>query len=126
MALGALGYIKTWEKDCAGADAYAARIAQVSPNDYRTSSVRFAALVCKGEIAEALKLRAARKTPGSAIEQAQGFAYLGDKEAALKYLEVAVERHDFGATSMKQTPYFDSLHGDPRFTALEGRVGLDP
>jgi hypothetical protein len=67
-----------------------------------------------------------RKHQGPAFEQAQGYAYLGDKEKALSFLEQAVERRDFGATAMKVTPYFDPLHGDPRFIALERRVGLDP
>jgi TolB-like protein len=126
-ALAALAYIKTWEKDCGKAQEYAARMIQLSPTDYRTGSVRFAVSVCNGDIAGALKLREEDKSRRSpAIEQAQGYAYLGDKDTALKYLEQAVEQHNFGATTMKQTPYFDSLHGDPRFIALERRVGLDP
>jgi TolB-like protein len=127
-ALAALAYIKTWEKDCAKAGEYAARMEQLSPQDYRTGSVRFATTVCNGDIPGAMKLlgddQARRKLPS--IELAQGYAYLGDRDNALKLLEQAVERHDFGATTMKQTPYFDPLHGDPRFIALERRVGLDP
>jgi serine/threonine-protein kinase len=128
-ALAALAYIATWEKDCAKAGEYAARMTRISPGDYRTGSVRFAVMVCNGDRAGALKLIAARQ-PGTptppAIETAQGYAYLGDKDAALQYLEKAVDRHDFGATTMQQTPYLDSLHGDPRFLALERRVGLEP
>jgi tetratricopeptide (TPR) repeat protein len=97
IALAPLAHIKTWENDCAGAAQYLDRLARLSPNDYRTGSVRVAVAVCRG-----------------------------DKEGALKYLELAVERHDFGAPTMKQAPYLDSLHGDPRFIALERRVGLDP
>jgi TolB-like protein len=125
IALAPLAYLKTWENDCAGAAQYLDRLAKLSPNDYRTGSVRFAVAVCKGDKAEAQKIRAGRGE-GPAIEMAQGYAYSGDKETALKYLELAVERHDFGATTMKQAPYLDSLHGDPRFIALERRVGLDP
>jgi hypothetical protein len=77
-------------------------------------------------IAAAAAIVTSRSFRQTTIEQMQGYACVGDKEAALKYLELAVERHDFGATSMKQTPYLDSLHGDPRFAALERRVGLDP
>jgi len=125
-ALAALAYIKTWEKDCAKAGEYAQRLMQISPADYRTRSVRIAVSVCNGDVAGALKMREVDKRPSPAIEMAQGYAYMGDKEKALQYLELAVERHDFGATSMKQAPYLDSLHGDPRFIALERRVGLEP
>jgi TolB-like protein/Flp pilus assembly protein TadD len=128
-ALAALAYIKTWEKDCSAADRYAKRMQQISPDDYRTWSVLFTVRVCSGDRAGALKsLRedSAKTRQLPAIEMAQGYAYLGDKETALKLLEQAVERHDFGATTMKQAPYLDPLHGDPRFIALERRVGLDP
>jgi hypothetical protein len=37
-----------------------------------------------------------------------------DKVKALQYLQQAVDQHAFGATGMKQAPYLDSLHGDPR------------
>jgi hypothetical protein len=51
---------------------------------------------------------------------------LGDKEQAIAYLEQAVTKRDILATSMGVNPYLDRLHSDPRFAALERRVGLNP
>lgn len=128
-AMAALAYLKTWEKDCKQAGEYASKMREIAPDDYRTGSVRFAVMVCSGEKEQALQLYNHGLSSGHllpAFERAQGFAYLGDKETALQFLQQAVDRHEFGATGMKQTPYFDSLHGDARFAALERRVGLEP
>jgi tetratricopeptide (TPR) repeat protein len=128
-ALAALAYIKTWEKDCAGGSQFESRLMAIAPNDYRTASVRFALMVCRGDRTGALQLLGSdpaklRQLP--LIEMAQGYAYLGDVDTAVRMLEEAVEHHALGATSMKQSPYFDNLRGDAHFMALEKRVGLMP
>lgn len=128
-ALAAIAYIKTWENDCAGGAQYLSRMQQLDPNGYRTGSVHFAILACRGDKTGALQLIAdgqARKKFLPAIDMAQGYAYLGEKEKAMEALKLAVERHELGVTSMKQSPYFETLHDDPRFMALERRVGLEP
>ena len=124
--LAALAYVKTWQNDCAHAAEYLARMEKFAPHDYRTGSVQFVVLACKGDKAGALEAMDQTKETAHALDTAQGYAYLGDKEKALEYLEKAIDGHDFGATGIKQTPYLDSLHGDPRFIALERRVGLEP
>lgn len=48
---------------------------------------------------------------------------LGEKEQAFRWLETAVEQHDF-ITRLKIEPRFDPLRSDPRFTDLMRRVGL--
>lgn len=54
-------------------------------------------------------------------------AYLGldDKEQAFAWLDRAAAEQSNIVQFLKVHPYFDPLRGDPRFTALERRVGLE-
>ena len=54
-------------------------------------------------------------------------AYLGldDREQAFAWLERAYHEHSYILQWVKVHPYFDPLRGDPRFTDLVRRVGLD-
>lgn len=49
---------------------------------------------------------------------------LGEKTAALKYLNQAVEERDFLIPVLKGDAFFLSLHDDPRFQELLRRMGL--
>jgi TolB-like protein/class 3 adenylate cyclase/Flp pilus assembly protein TadD len=49
---------------------------------------------------------------------------LGEKDAALADLERAYEARSGGLVYLRVEPLFDALRGEPRFTALERRVGL--
>lgn len=55
---------------------------------------------------------------------ALGYAAIGDKDAALSYVEKSVDAHEGQATYLKVEPLFDSIRTDPRFIAQEKRVGL--
>ena len=55
---------------------------------------------------------------------ADRYAELGDRDQAFKYLDIAVERHLNYAVRLKRDRSLDSLHSDPRWTALLKRVGL--
>ncbi len=57
---------------------------------------------------------------------AQVHATLGEKDEAFTWLEKAFQNRDGGLTLIKVVPYFDSLHGDPRFSDLIRRIGLSP
>lgn len=54
-------------------------------------------------------------------------AYIGagDKDAAITSLEAAYRQHSNGLTSLKVSPDYDSIRGDPRFKELQRRVGLE-
>jgi pentatricopeptide repeat protein len=54
-------------------------------------------------------------------------AYLGlaDNEQAFAWLEKAYKEESNLLQLLKVHPYFDPLRGDPRFTDLVHRVGLD-
>lgn len=83
-------------------------------------------LVCQGDAAKARKLLDQAAVGVPPFYAAASYAVLGDKERAMKYLDQAVTKGDILATSMGVIPYLDRLHSDPRFLALERRVGLDP
>jgi len=63
---------------------------------------------------------------GSAFELATAYAHLGQKSEALKYLEIAYERHDLLLTTLTATRAFQSLHQEPEFRELVAKVGLPP
>jgi serine/threonine-protein kinase len=55
---------------------------------------------------------------------AEVYAGLGDKEKALASLEKAFEERSGILTFLKVDPEFESLHSEPRFKNLLGRMGL--
>jgi TolB-like protein/DNA-binding winged helix-turn-helix (wHTH) protein/Tfp pilus assembly protein PilF len=56
---------------------------------------------------------------------AQLYARLGDKEAALRWLERAVEQRDVWLY-LKADPAYDGIRADPRFQTLVRRMHLNP
>ena len=53
------------------------------------------------------------------------YAAAGDREAALSWLEKAVDEHAPWVPELKLEPVYDPLRSDPRFAALLKRVGLE-
>ena len=51
-------------------------------------------------------------------------AALGDKTAALGWLELAHSGHEGALVWLKIDPRFDALHGEPRFQEILRRMGL--
>jgi tetratricopeptide (TPR) repeat protein len=66
----------------------------------------------------------AEKQQVGAYEAGFTYAALGDKDRAFAWLDKAYEQRDPGLTYIKVDPCLDTLRPDPRFTALEHRVGL--
>jgi eukaryotic-like serine/threonine-protein kinase len=52
------------------------------------------------------------------------YAILHDREQALRWLERAYQQHSSALTDVKIDPFFDSLHGEPRYADLVHRIGL--
>ncbi len=63
---------------------------------------------------------------GSAFELAAAYASLGQNSDALKYLEIAYQRHDLQLTSLTTNTEFRPLHQDPEFRELATKVGFPP
>ena len=53
------------------------------------------------------------------------YAKLGDTEQAFCWLHRAAEEQQADLASLKIDPSLDALHGDPRFTELLQRCGLN-
>ena len=85
--------------------------------------------VCRGDTASArerLSRMDQSKGPSfaSPYQMALGYSAIGDREKALSYVEKSVDAHEGQATYLKVEPLFDTIHSDPRFIALERRMGL--
>src|SRR5580704_17546903 len=83
----------------------------------------------KGASAEAKKtlsdlstLAKRQYVPSSTI--ALVYVGLGDKVQALEWLEQAYQEHDFSMVFLNVTPWFRTLHNEPRFQALLRRMQL--
>jgi tetratricopeptide (TPR) repeat protein len=60
----------------------------------------------------------------SPLALAELSAVLGRQDEAIHYLQEALDQHAPRLVWLKQDPYFDSLHSDPRYQAIVKRVGL--
>jgi len=54
------------------------------------------------------------------------YAYLGDKDQAMRWLEESYKEHEFIMTNLNVTPEWDPLRSDPRFQDLLRRMNLEP
>lgn len=70
-------------------------------------------------------LEAAEQRYVSAMEIAQIYGLLGEKDAAFHWLEKAYEERAFEFPKLAVLPAFESLHLDPRFSDLVERIGLE-
>jgi serine/threonine-protein kinase len=60
----------------------------------------------------------------AAYQIAEAYAWRGDADAALDWLERARAQRDGGLTLLKVDPLLRKLHGDPRYLALLKKIGL--
>jgi TolB-like protein/Tfp pilus assembly protein PilF len=58
------------------------------------------------------------------FDVATGYAYAGNTDRALTWLEKAVKARCYGITYLGVDPAFDRLRSDPRFVSLVHRMGL--
>jgi hypothetical protein len=61
---------------------------------------------------------------GSAFEVASAYASLGQKNDALKYLNIAYQRHDLQLTTLIANSELQSMHQDREFRELVAKIGL--
>ncbi len=60
----------------------------------------------------------------SAIQVCYPYLGLGDKDAAFRWIELAVAQRSTGLASIKVAPEFESLRGDSRYSGLLARMKL--
>jgi TolB-like protein/DNA-binding winged helix-turn-helix (wHTH) protein len=70
-----------------------------------------------------LKKRA-KKHDVSSMDLADLSAALGRRDEAVRYLREALDQRLPDLVFLKQDPYLDSLHSDPRYQAIVKRIGL--
>lgn len=73
---------------------------------------------------EALEAFIGRFGKGNAYQIAQVFAYRGEADRALEWLETAYKDRDGGLYLTKVDPYLGALRGDPRFAAFLRKMGF--
>jgi len=54
------------------------------------------------------------------------YAYLGDNDQAMRWLEKGYKEHEFVMTYLNVNPAYDPLRDDPRFQELLRRMNLEP
>jgi TolB-like protein len=89
------------------------------------------ASACAGERERASRyLKEATTAKGlgytSPYQLAIGYAFLDDKEAAIRYLRKSADDREGQIHYLKYDPVFDGIRSDPRYIELERMVGLDP
>jgi len=69
----------------------------------------------------------AKRRGGSPVAMAMGYAGLGDRDAALRWLDRAAREKDPWLYAMSiNAPLFDSIRGDPRFADAAKAMKLNP
>jgi tetratricopeptide (TPR) repeat protein len=63
---------------------------------------------------------------GSAFDVADAYAALGQDLDALKYLDIACQRHDLRLTTLTTNGEFQRLHQNQKFRQVVAKVGLPP
>jgi TolB-like protein/Tfp pilus assembly protein PilF len=76
------------------------------------------------ESQRALSEAIAKSANENAYPIAEAYAWCGDKDQALQWLERAYRQHDAGLSEITWGPLLVSLHDDPRFAALVSRMNF--
>ena len=125
-----LGLVSTLQHDC----VEDSRQAEWSEKHFPAPVAKFEmamASYCRGDGRQArqyLEEAAASKGPAfaSPYQLALGYALLGDKDEALAYLQKSADAREGQVVYLKYEPIFDDIRSDPRYIALEKKVGLEP
>ncbi len=73
----------------------------------------------------ALRRLIERWSDGGAYQIAETYGARGETDLAFEWLERAYRQRDAGIPGAKVSPYFQSLHGDPRWGVFMERLGFD-
>jgi TolB-like protein len=125
-----LGVIATVQHDCAEATAQAEWTARKYPAPVSKALLAYAS-ACRGERNKSLqylKEEAAFRGADfvSPYQLALGYALLHEKDAAISYLQKSADAREGQILYLKYEPIFDEIRSDPRYIALEKRIGLEP
>jgi TolB-like protein/Tfp pilus assembly protein PilF len=113
------------QRDCATTRSEADWIANTYPAVPVTQTVLAFAAACEGNAAEAHSLiqqMIAADVPHYQV--AIAYALLHDKDNAIDQLNKAADAYEMQVYYLRYDPFFDEIRTDPRYEAIEKRVGL--
>jgi TolB-like protein len=122
----ALTVVMTVEQhDCAAARTEADWLLKTYPTVPAAQSTLAFAAACAGDKPETLR-RIARMTAlhAPAYQLAIAYALLHDTNNAIAQLSKSADAHEGQILYLRYDPFFDEIRTDPRYVALEHRVGL--
>jgi adenylate cyclase len=122
-----LAQIAAVEKDCAGIQAQIDWAFRLYPKADLTLD-RGIVSACRGdeEPARRYLTKVAAAQPAGPYVLALACAYVHEKDLALSFLEKVAAEKQSKILNIRNEPMFDEIRPDPRFLALEKRVGLQP
>ncbi len=113
------------QHDCTTAGKEADWINKKYPGLAVTQSVMSYAAACRSDRPEALKgIRRMELLKAPAYQIAIAWALLREKDQAIAELTKSADAHEGQILYLKYDPFFDEIRSDPRYVALEKRVGL--
>jgi TolB-like protein/Tfp pilus assembly protein PilF len=113
------------EKDCKTAQAEADYLERNYPTVPSTPATLAFAAACRGDRAEALRrIGQMEKLQAPAYQLAIAWALLHDADRAIAELSKSADAHEGQILYLRYDPFFDRIRSDPRYVALEKRVGL--
>ncbi len=113
--------------DCTVVLGDASRFAKTYPKLPVTETMLAFDAVCRNDKAAALeRIRQMEAEKAPHYQLAIVYALLHDKDDAIAELNRAADAHEGQILYIKYDPFFDEIRNDPRYVALEKRVGLIP
>jgi TolB-like protein len=113
------------QHDCATTRSEADWIAKTYPAVPVTQTVLAFAAACEGNAQEAQsRIRQMIATQAPAYQVAIAYALLHDKDNAIEQLNKAADAYEMQIYYLRYDPFFDEERNDPRYQAIEKRVGL--
>ncbi len=111
--------------DCPAVLNNASRFAKTYPKLPVTETMLAFDAVCRNNKAKALEhIRQMETEKAPYYQLAIVYALLHDKDDAIAELTKAADAHEGQILYIKYDPFFDEVRSDPRYVALEKRVGL--
>ena len=111
--------------DCAAVLGNATQFAKTYPKLPVTETMLAFDAVCRNDKTAALqRTRQMEAEQAPHYQRAIVYALLHDKDEALAELNRAADAHEGQILYIKYEPFFDEIRNDPRYVALEKRVGL--
>src|SRR5208282_194817 len=113
-------FLEEWKKEALLVrDTEALKLIDAAGKGYATGGAR---AMLQNELA--LEQRFYTQGSLSPYALAETDALLGNKREALRYLEIAYDKHDDATVQVESDPDFNNLHNDPSYKSLVAKLGI--